>query len=789
MAGKTEDSHLVKSEKEFVSSFQLNHDGPLVIIGASEGANPELKFPVDFQIKKEFSGMHPRLVATEDEIEAAARRYRENPGSFRHSIPAHDHELFTAPFPFFPYNQPGDPGVNGFVHLARLAVTYRVTGEEIYLKRLQEWGRYLENFQILPTPDPVSIINGKKVTIVGEGNYDLLSGHILLGLAIAYDTLRGKVDAPLESAFRRALVAQATLSHADFSRFSTYPYEQNHLIIPVCGIGLAALALADELPEATVWGSFAQGLLERCFETIGHDGWFFEGIQYWNFTMQFGLLYAFASQRITGADWLAKPIFAKASRFIVHNFMPDPEFVFDFNDHGPRVETDGVGAMAGYELPWHTLKLRLNFFLPNLLNRFQHDPLLDDFIRKTAGLYDSFDRLDALFFMIWPISEGESSRAAGPVSEPPYHYFPDMDIVHWRDNWTDPNATAIAFRASAPAGHYINTLLPQYPQWKMALGHAHPDAGSFILFSRGKYLANDTGYTGDKETADHNSILVDGVGQHKGGTPWATFEAKPYAEYNKIHVGNVWLGPKVMAATAFFKDAYDDAMRLTEMRRDLVLIDGRYLVTLDSIASEIPHEYEWRLHGDRQALHLGHERFMMENGPARLLFTSLLPVASHDINPTIVETELFFRPKRSRPQQRGFHVALKSARSPNHRFLVAYNIQSSTENPDAFSTRRIADNEVELSDEKGSVTIWIGAGGGLSGSFAYILKDARGEIVSVGLRGGALATPELSLDLKGRDGAITLRRDASGTFQAETTDGKVSALDIRHLGATTSLSL
>ncbi len=77
-----DDSHLVKSEKEFIGAFQLPTGERPVIIGASQGVNPELKFPVDFQLKAEFAGVHCRLVASEAELAEAHERYRKNRGAF-----------------------------------------------------------------------------------------------------------------------------------------------------------------------------------------------------------------------------------------------------------------------------------------------------------------------------------------------------------------------------------------------------------------------------------------------------------------------------------------------------------------------------------------------------------------------------------------------------------------------------------------------------------------------------------------------------------------------------------
>lgn len=630
--------------------------------------------------------------------------------------------------------------------LAWAAAAWRATGDDALAKILHNWQAVLE-------AQP-----GFEIPGFGLKNQDLIAGHILLGLSILYERIAGLFDPTFEAAVLNALERQVRQTHADLTdrkKYPSYAYEQNHLVIPICGLGVTSLLF--ETSEAREWEDFSRDFLGRSFEVLAHDGWFFEGASYWKFTMQFPLCYATALKRTRGESLFHLPLFRDSARYLAHNILPVPHFVFDFADWGPRVEPDGVNFQPGYESSWHTEPTYIPKGMVELLRRESLEfpwPMSLDTLPEAP---DS-DPLDATLQLI--LLDEETSCPGHKEEISTSHYFPDMEVLHWRSSWSDPTATALAFKSGPPAGHHLGTLLPENPGWELELGHAHPDAGSFLLFAHGVFLANDTGYAGKKESADHNTILVDGVGQHRGGTAWRTFAAKPYSEYDKIRMEHVWHDPVVAASTAVFAAAYDDALGLTDLRRALVFVAGRFLLVCDTIRSTLEHEYEWRLHGDRPARQspLAPERFVMENGPGRLVVQALAPaagggVAAHRVAPTIVETECFSE-TRSRPQQRGFHLALTSPRARDFRFLVAMGIQSSTVAENVFSARLETDGRLEFSDDQGACTIWLGANGarGFDGIYAYHLRDARGATLSAGMLGRSLTAPGLTL--RSPDGRI-----------------------------------
>jgi hypothetical protein len=697
-----------------------------------------------FDLLPEWRGVHPRLFTDTKELASAIKAWKENPQAFAGYFP--DDKTLNAP----PSNlDEGENAINDSILLARIAVALRITGDPKYAAALERWIPKLREMKPIGIPH------------LYKDNKDLSAGHFLLGMAIVYDVLKGTIAPADEAVIRTALIAQAQKTHDDLLALPGYPYEQNHFSIPLCGLAIASMALADEMPQAKAWGVYSRNTLSRCLAAVAHDGWFFEGISYWSFTMQFPVAYAGALKRLTGEDLLNQPPFRDTTAYVANMFLPGGNFAFDFSDWGPRRNADDT-FQKGYDWPWHTYPTRINLFILYELEHETKDPFLANLANLLGG-YDDLKSIDKVFFPLWQV---KLPQAPVPLKNlagyPPYHYFSDMEVVHWRNNWSDSNATALAFKSGPPAGHHIAALYPLYPDWKPALGHAHPDAGSFILFSKGVFLANDTGYTGKKESADHNCILVDGIGQYKGGQ-WSAFNSAPYEKYNKIRMTNVWLNPHVAASTALYRDAYDDALKLTECRRDLIMLDGKWMLIRDDLASAIPHVYEWRLHSDNEARPDGGQRWIMDNGPARLVTVCLTPISAATVGQTIVETE-FFVPGRQRPQQRGFHLALSSPKQKNFEFLTALFIQS-TNAPAECLANNGQDGRVELSAGKERCALWIGAGQSLQGDWAFTSYDAN-ALASIGFSGQSFVCDGLKLTLSAA-GNVALTRNSSGTWKIE----------------------
>ena len=155
---------------------------------------------------------------------------------------------------------------------------------------------------------------------------------------------------------------------------------------------------------------------------------------------------------------------------------------------------------------------------------------------RLAGMGPGVD--DPAMRFLW---HDASVRPTALRDLPPYHYFPDHDVVLWRSSWED-DATCCMFKCGPPQGHLATAKLRQMDDWTMNSGHAHPDIGMIWLYARGAYLAVDTGYTAAKRTDDHNTLLVDGLGQGVDGSYWV-YRGWPYERFDAVRMQKVHLEP------------------------------------------------------------------------------------------------------------------------------------------------------------------------------------------------------------------------------------------------------
>ena len=126
-------------------------------------------------------------------------------------------------------------------------------------------------------------------------------------------------------------------------------------------------------------------------------------------------------------------------------------------------------------------------------------------------------------------------KAVSINDQPTYHWFKDHGIVFWRSSWND-DATAWSYKAGPPEGHAATEKVKAFPDWRLSSGHAHPDAGGFIIWSKGRYLTGDSGYAGVPMTEHHNTVTFDGLGQAKEGKGHDAFAGVSYDLMNKIYI-------------------------------------------------------------------------------------------------------------------------------------------------------------------------------------------------------------------------------------------------------------
>jgi Domain of unknown function (DUF4962)/Heparinase II/III-like protein len=421
-------------------------------------------------------------------------------------------------------------------------------------------------------------------------NVDLPPAHLLYAVAFSYDVLFDKLTNAEKAIIKDKLIKQSRLMY-DYFKYKPgkrYTYSQNHTWIPMAGLAIAAYVLIDETPEAQAWAQLSRAVYDRMMQTFSRDGYFYESFHYYGFAFRWAIRYFDVHLQATGENLYdrMKPNFGRMKYFAMHSILPDRKNVFDFADIG-----DGSLNRNG------TSRREKLYGEYDILYRFasvyqdSEAQAVGDFIRTETDL--------GAREPMWTFINRDRKITPAPLSQIPTEiYFEDNGTVFRRTDWTK-DATAFAFRCAPPEGHHAARLASKISDWRENTGHAHPDANSFIIFAKGKYLTGDTGYLGIKNTDDHNTILVDGRGQAKDGV-YEMFKDVSNERLDKLRIVEIsgnsdYLYVKGEASSGYYED-----LGLKKFNRNFLFVAPGYFVIWDELEADKSSEFSFLLNADRE---------------------------------------------------------------------------------------------------------------------------------------------------------------------------------------------
>lgn len=648
---------------------------------APAASSPGRRLVGEAALLPRWRGRWPRLAMDADDLQALRRQMAERPELARAIAPT------SLPRPNLNAEESRTltPELG---KLERAAFLWRLTGEDRFRVALRSYFPLLPRLVALP----VRLHRGPNAQ-------DLDAGHTLRALAFAYDWLRGG-DWP-EAQVRElghALAVQARVVYEELRDvYPAFAYDQNHGSIPVSGLGLAGWAMYGDEPEAPAWAGWARNYLDRTAEVLGGDGFYYEGGSYYTYGFPCVALHAVVLKRLSGEDWTGRAVFRDLEQFVAHLTLPGRRFIFDFGDWGPRK------GQAGYEQPWHTRTSAMTTWPLVALSESGATTAARDAV--IAWLPANWEP----FYALWRGSRriASSARDLDPAIVPAHRHFPSHDALFWRSSWNDPEATAALFKCGPPLGHHAAPLVARYPEWRSNAGHVHPDAGQFLLWTRGRFVAGDTGYTAKKYTREHNSLLVEGQGQLRDGR-YHAFRDVDYARLDQLRLTNVWSTAEAMAATAVLEAGYDPALGVRRLRRHLLLVAGKWVLICDEMTAEAPRALSFLWHTDCELTAAGSARWLLRNGPAAALLVALDAPAAAPAGPAMVEAYTGV-PDHGEPLQRGWRLELKSAPATRQSLWRAFIL-----NPGdvaAARVERVSESEVRLADAKETASLTIDRSG------------------------------------------------------------------------------
>ena len=566
--------------------------------------------------KDELAGVHPRVYFTDAELAALRLKVHGSDKAEWQRVLTNIRALKVPPPP--PPAEQRRAQNEVAMGIAEAAFAYKMEGDPKYLKAAKVYMDAAVSYDVWGYS-------------FNKPNTDLAAGHLLYGLGVGYDLLYNDLTPAERDRYRAKLATQGHLMYVYWKTKSdrTIAYSQNHTFIPMAGLGIAAYAVYGEVPEAAEWAKEARAIYDRVLETYSHDGYYYEGYEYWIFATPWIVHYLDAQKHVTGEDLFDRPGLRNMYLYAAHSLLPGGQSMFDFGDvyDGPITR-----AKKGedYERSHPDGHFLTNYnVLYDLATEF-HDP-------QTEGVADWMknDLKQANAEEWWSVVWRDNHLASTPITKlSPWHRFEDADVAFWRSDWS-AKATAVAFKCGPPEGHETTALVAKYPDWHLEDGHVHPDVNSFILFAHGKYLTGDSGYAGTPKTVEHNTLLVDGHGQGAEGTHdvWGGI---PYAQLNRARLTSVRADANGFEFTGEGAPVYAKSVGLTKYQRTLRYTAGRLTVT-DSIETSEPRAFTELLHSDTTIQEAGKNKFTFQVGDAALRVGLQSPAdATTKIEPNVV---------------------------------------------------------------------------------------------------------------------------------------------------------
>ena len=339
------------------------------------------------------------------------------------------------------------------------------------------------------------------------------------------------------------------------------------------GIGLAGLAMLDEVPEAAEVVRMARESLKYMHfewdQGETEDGGWDEGPMYWGAAVGHAVRFYAALERVLGTDdgFFELPGMPKTMQYAIDFTAPDGTWV-NFADCNDRLVLDPPSEL---------------YFLADRYDSPQFMRHLDD---------SSADWHVLPYAILW--------RPAIPTPQP------------------DPRARVRWYRDIHWAVFSSGGLFLPFKAGDLAANHGNWDANSMLLWVNGERMLNDPGY-GRRETEDHNALLVNGHGQrlNEEPFPWGT-RPRSFGRYSNS-VGRVLECDTVGGDSFLVSEASSCyAGMLERYQRHVILAEDGYVVVFDDVEAVEPSEFVVNWHTVLNAAGTGEGQALFTGRQARL---------------------------------------------------------------------------------------------------------------------------------------------------------------------------
>jgi hypothetical protein len=428
-----------------------------------------------------------------------------------------------------------------------LAYSYRVTGEDRYLKRAEKELLTVANFSDW---NPSHFLDAAEMT---------------MGVAIGYDWLYNDLSEESRKVVENAILTKGlepSLIPAN-SGWLTATHNWNQ----VCNASMSygAIALLDRFPD------ISRKILNRSLKSVVlamdeylPDGGYPEGYGYWSYGTSFNVLLISALEKAFDDDFglASHPGFVKTPYYLLNMTGPSG-LPFNYSDCTTNANLNP--AMA-----WFAAR--------------EKDPTIMTFEKKLIDGHKNLHRIRELpALMVWAIDLDLSSIP-----------LPQSNV------WIGKGRTPVALMRSgwdADKSIYVGLK-----GGKATTTHAHMDAGSFVVDALGERWAMDLG------VQDYNSLESKGVKlwmMKQESDRWKVFRLSNHS-HNTLTFNNglqnvdgvasivsSTQNPSFISATVDLSQVYNSDVK--EARRGVAIVDNNYVVVQDEIELANQALIRWNL--------------------------------------------------------------------------------------------------------------------------------------------------------------------------------------------------
>lgn len=448
--------------------------------------------------------------------------------------------------------------------LPGLSLSYRLTKNEKYKNKVR-------NYTLKVTDDALYPEWGDQ-----QGGA-MANAMGLIGIGYAYDWSYELFSDAEKEQIRSKLQSQADKLYTQFHTNLTgslaywkHDYQNNHMQIRIEGLLTATTALygdaagdADDSRVATMY-DFAVTQLATMTQWIAPDGSQHEGPAYMSFGDEHVIrsltLYEFVSGVSLWSDTEHNIGYFKA-----YEYFPGLVDLAPYSDYS--------GGLQYF-----------NNYLYKIADKYRDGVLQGLFNKAYAVQPGSF------VYSVWDFLYYDDILVPVENTLPNWRYFPDLEYANFRTGW-DSADISIHLKSGPPGGHKLNEWRLQHDAY-VNIGHDKPDAANFCIAWAGKRWGDYPPY--DKQprlTEYHNTLLVDGAGQHG---IWTKF-AQPFdGMEDQARITEFFGSPGYGLTTGDIHNAYDN---LSTFNRNVLMVAGRYFVVFDEVASSSgARDFQFRFH-------------------------------------------------------------------------------------------------------------------------------------------------------------------------------------------------